>query len=147
MRGKARQANYLYKMPLKLGVPSLCCAERLIMRRSLRCTWGTAAMWVTFGLYPNNLTTSAADKRMLNPYLTRCRIYPLMNSVILDVHANAWSPFVMARYRDSSGQASPVCTGISSPTYFRSMGYAECWIASGSAPRVLLCLDTMKAIR
>ena len=117
------------------------------MRHSLRCYWGTSSMKDIFSLSPNNLTASAAFKRILNPSLTRCRIYPRMNTVILGVHADVWSPFEISYYRSQCVQAGPICTGVPSSTYLHSIGAPGCWSDSISATRLLHCLQAMKAVR
>ena len=49
----------------------------------------------SFIFYPNNLTPSAAGKKMMNLSRTRCHISLLMNAVISGVHADVEVPFVM----------------------------------------------------
>ena len=93
-------ATFLSVVLLKLGVFSSGCAGRLSMMRSLQCSWWNAVMWDSFSFFPNNLTASAYDIRMLNSYCTHCCISPWMNSAISGVHADAWVTFVMARSRD-----------------------------------------------
>ena len=53
-------------------------------------------MWGIFIFSPNDLTASAAGKRMLNQYHTCFCISPQMNDVILGVHVDVWDPFAIA---------------------------------------------------
>ena len=97
-------------------------------------------------LSPNNLTASAAGKRILN--LSRKRWYksPRMNAIISGVHAEAWGPFAMARCRALYGLARPVCNSMPFSTYFWGRGAAGCRTASCSSPRVLLWLEIMTEV-
>ena len=52
-----------------------------------------------FKFPPNNITTSATTKKILNPYCTFCCISPQRNPVISGAHAEAWGPFAVARSR------------------------------------------------
>ena len=100
-----------------------------------------------FRFSTNNLTASAAGKRILNPSHTRCHISPWMNVVISGVNAVMRGPFAMARSRACCVEAGPVCTGITLSTYFCSRGASGCRTASDSAPRVPHCLEATKAVR
>ena len=108
---------------------------------------GTSAIRDSFSLSQNNLTVSAADKRMFNPPSTHYHASPWINADISGVHADAWGYFEVDYYRDRCVQAGLVRTWIPSYTYFRSRVADGSWTASGSAPRMPLCLEAMKAVR
>ena len=65
-----------------------------------------------FSLSPKDLSASAASKKILRLSHIFCRNFPRMNAIILGVHADAWSTFVMDRYRSPSDHTDPVCTGM-----------------------------------
>ena len=104
-------------------------------------------MWDSFRLSPNNLTTSAARRRILNPSFTQCRISPRINAVILGVHAGAWVPFGMACSKERCVQDSIVCTGMPLYTYLQSRVSAGCRNDVVRATRVTRRLEEMKAVR
>ena len=112
----------------------------------LRCSWGNAAIQDNLRFSTKELTAPAAGKRTLNPSLTRWCNSPWMNAVISGVHDESWGPIDMARSRALCGQAVPVCTRMPFSAYSWSRGAAKCWIASGSAPRVIRCLEATKAV-
>ena len=109
-----------------LDVALLGCADKFRMSRSRQCSWGTAAIRDNLRLSLNNLTTSDAVNRILNPYRTQWFNSPRMNAVILGVNSEAWGPFAMARSRALHGQAIPICTGMPLSMYSCGRGAVSC---------------------
>ena len=138
-------AHSLTMVSFTLDLPSLGRADKFRMIHSRQCYWGTVANRDNLRLSPNNLTAYAAGKRILNPYHTRWCNSPQMNAVISGLHAKVWGPFAMARSRALCVQVGPMCDGIPFSTYSWSRGASGCKTASVSSPRVLLCLEEMKA--
>ena len=93
----------------------------------------------SFSFPPDKFITSAAGKRMLNPYCTRCRISLWMNYFV-----EVWGPFVNVHSRVRCILSDPVRTWMPSSAYFRSSGDAGC---QDTAPGVPCCLEVMKAVR
>ena len=88
------EAISLVVITLTIGVSASICVKKFRMSHSLWCSWGTAVILDSLRFSPNKLTASAAGKRILNPYCTRCCNYPRMNAVILGVYAEVWGPFL-----------------------------------------------------
>ena len=114
--------------------------------RGLWCYWGTAAMRDIFSLSLNNLTRSAAGRRMLNPSFTCCRISPRANTVISGVHVDALGPLAMSHSMACCVQAGPVCTSMPLSTHSRRIVASGCRNASRRTPRAPSCLEEMKVV-
>ena len=110
-------ATYLYIVFFTLGIPAPGFADRLSMKCSYQCYWGTTTIHESFVAYLNSWTMSYYVRSIMNPHHTICSIYPWKNYVISGVNADTCTPRVMKASITYSEKASTACTNMPSTLY------------------------------
>ena len=107
---------------------------------------GVAAICASFSTYLNAQTVTSVGRIIFNPSYTCCVISPQMNSVILVVHTDIWSPQEMAESSAFCDHATPAWIRMPYVMYSVSRTVNGCITALVNAPRVLCLQESMRSI-